>query len=278
MEFWALILILLASTLHLAWNVLTKKAEDKMAFMYLATFPVAVIGLFRIPELFTYPRVAIYCVFATGIAHSLYAYCLTTAYKYVDISFAYPYFRGLGALLATIGGIIILEERLSLLGSIGVGVAILATLLEPLTSFKQQKQQSKKGVFLTIATGTCIACYILIDKVGVSYIPPFTYLCFMFFMTTVWWGPYLLYKKRLVKEFRKNKFHILLGGLFMTSAYITVLYAMPRTQVGYVVSARASGIVLSALAGIIYFKESVSRVRWISISLITLGVVCMGLG
>jgi len=66
-----------------------------------------------------------------------------------------------------------------------------------------------------------------------------------------------------------------MGSFFMTSAYAIILFVMQTSPVSYTVSARASGIILSALYGKLALSDDVSPKRVLAISLVLVGLVCL---
>lgn len=281
MDILPLSLVLIGSVLHLGWNVLAKGAEDKLAFLWLALLIPACFGfIYLLIELNAGIQnwIPWACLAASSIIHLFYFWSLSNAYKFADLSFVYPYCRGIGALLATIMGLVFLNETPSLLGLIGITLTIGATFLEPLLMKNKGANYSRKGLLLTIATGVAISCYLIIDKIGVTHMKHFSYLGIMFFFMFIGFLPIMIKGKRYKKELLKSKYRPFLASFFMTSGYGVVLAAMKLAPIGYVVSARATGIVISGLAGIFFFNEKVSSTRWISISLITIGVVLISIG
>jgi drug/metabolite transporter (DMT)-like permease len=281
MDILPLSLVLIGSILHLGWNILAKGAEDKLAFLWLALAPPACFGFtYLIMELNSgidnwIPWI---CLLASSVIHLFYFWSLANAYKFADLSFVYPYCRGIGALLATMMGLAFLNESPSILGAIGITLAIGATFLEPLISKYKGEKISNKGLFLTIATGVAIACYLIVDKIGVTHMKYFSYLGIMFFFMFIGFLPIMLKDNRYKKELLKSKYRPFIASFFMTSGYGVVLAAMKLAPVSYVVSARATGIAISGVAGIIFFNEKVSPTRWFSIAMITIGVVLISLG
>ena len=264
--------------MHIGWNVLAKKAQDKLAFLWLATLWPGLIGAF----FFFYEiqnsnfSLAIWgCLFFSSIIHMLYFWLLANSYKYADLSFVYPYCRGIGALLVILFGIFFLGESPSLIGSIGIFLTVIATIAEPILNKK--KDISLKGLFFRIATGCTIACYLVLDKIGVSHMRYSSYVGIMFMMMAIGFSPMMLKNNRFKKEFKNSKYVPFFASLLMVSGYCLVLAAMSIAPLSYVVSTRATGIIISAMAGILFFSEQVSVIRWFSIIIISIGVILIGL-
>ena len=139
---------------------------------------------------------------ATGVIHSFYFVFLSLAYKQGDLSLVYPLARGTAPLLVPFIAFIFIHESLSLVGLIGICFVITGIYLIHLDAFSfaalkkpfiAMKQSSTKLAFLT---GITIACYSVVDKVGVSYVNPFQYIYLMFLLTAICLTPYAIWTKR----------------------------------------------------------------------------------
>lgn len=277
MEIKALLLVLTGSIFHLGWNVLTKGANDKFAFLWIAIIPASVISLALNFDLSILKNDGVYYLIVSIIIHAFYFWSLSSAYKFADLSFVYPYCRGLGALLTTLGGIFLLSENLSPRGLTGVAFALSATFIEPgFGIFKKKDAINAKGLAFTVITGVAISSYLLVDKVGVTLIPTKLYLPLMLLGSALLLLPIMLKEKRFLLELKHGKWRPFAGSAFLFTAYFLILLAMETAPVSYVVAARASGIIFSGVAGILFFKEEVGRIRWFSIGLISIGVYLIG--
>lgn len=275
----ALALVLIGSILHLGWNALAKKSHHKITFMWLGLTIPALYGGFlfiqKSPESLLLSQGFIY-LFISIILHIFYLWILSKAYDVAALSFVYPFCRGIGALCATLGGLIIYEEKISIIGLIGISFSLIAILFEPIMLLKDTKKLNLKSYLYTGLTGLTIATYLLIDKKGVEVIPSEDYVPLMFFGMWLGLTPIILKSKTLSKELKSSLLRPFIASICMTGAYMLILFAMEFTEVGYVVSARSSGIIISGLVGL-YFKEEITTHRWISILLISIGIVFIGM-
>lgn len=277
MELQALLLVLTGSVFHLGWNVLTKGANDKFAFLWIAIIPSSLISLAINFNFETLQGDGLIYLIASMFIHAFYFWSLSTAYKFADLSFVYPYCRGLGALLTTVGGIFLLSENLSFRGLSGIVLTLVATFLEPgFGAFKRKDVFNFKGVLFTAITGIAISSYLLVDKVGVTFIPTGMYLPLMLLGSALILFPVMIKSNRFIEEIKHSKWKPFLGSAFLFAAYYLILLAIETAPISYVVAARASGIIISGIAGIFFFKEVVSRLRWFSILLISIGVYLIG--
>ncbi|PIP93274.1 MAG: hypothetical protein COW00_09835 [Bdellovibrio sp. CG12_big_fil_rev_8_21_14_0_65_39_13] len=276
MQLQSLLIILLGSVFHLGWNILTKKGRDQLLFLWLALVIPGLFGFFFL--LFErYSQTTHLFIFATSIIHSLYFFLLANAYHYADLSFVYPYCRGIGTIVATIGGILFLGESPSVLGWTGISLALSGTLIEPILSLKSKRNAlQKKGILFTLFTGIMIGSYLVLDTRGIRTLErSVDYVAIMFFYSSLMLAPFVFRFERIKNEWKHSGMKPFLGSAFMAGAYAIILLAMQTTPVSYTVSARASGIILSALYGKFVFKEIVGINRVIAIVFILVGVVCL---
>src|SRR4029434_237659 len=114
----------------------------------------------------------------------------------------------------------------------------------------------RPGTGWAIATGLCIACYSLVDKVGVSHINPLPYLWAMMLGSCVSLLPAVRARPgSMARAWRENRLAVLLSGVLSPAGYLVVLFAFRLSKAGYVVAGREVSIVISALIGSILFKE-----------------------
>lgn len=274
----ALIFVLTGSVLHLGWNILTKKSRDQLTFLWLALIGPGLFGAYFLLTK-SYTQVSHQYFVATAIIHAIYFYTLAYSYKFADLSFVYPYARGVGTLVATTGGMLILNERPSTIGFVGIFLTLSGTLIEPLFKANTKKQSiNLKGIGFTVLTGIMIGAYLVLDTSGIRTVESsYEYVSIMFFYASLLLLPFVITKNKIQQELSYSSYKPFLGCLFMAGAYAIILLAMQSTPVSYTVSARASGIILSAVYGKFVFKESVTPIRILAISFILVGVICLAM-
>ncbi len=281
MEPLALFLVLSGSLLHVGWNLLTKAAEDKLAFLWLMMLPLAIVAVFFLYPYFIgerqAPPVAWVCLIVSAVVHSFYFWSLANAYRFADLSLVYPYSRGIGALVATSMGIFFLHELPSLLGWLGIALTLTANFFEPLFHRRQSSNRHRLGLFFTMATGLAIAIYLCVDKVGVTYMPVSIYLSGKFFGIVLLLAPTMLQRRRSFTFWIASPKQLVLGSLCLASASGAVLAAMALAPLSYVVAARASGIMISGFVGMLFLQERLSASRWTAIAMITVGTVFLAI-
>jgi len=74
----------------------------------------------------------------------------------------------------------------------------------------------------------------------------------------------------------KNPLKVSFAGVLMRGGYMLVLYAMSIAPVSYILALRQVSVVIGALMGVVFLKESYGRVRVIGSIIIFLGVFLLG--
>ena len=274
--------------LHAAWNLLAKKSRRKIIFIW--WFLLIALIIYLPMALYFWPREALsgrgwLCVVITGILHALYFWFMGGAYERGDLSLVYPLARGFGPFLVPVLAVTFLDERLSALGIAGIVQVILGIFVIHLDSFSIRTAwetfgTAKGGATLwALGTGATIAAYSLVDKVGGGFVYPPVYIYLMFVITFVLLSTVVVTAEggALAAEWRTNRVSIVAAGVIVLLAYMMVLFAFRLSNVSYVVAAREISIVYSTLLGIFWLKEQHAMQRVVGATLITLGVVCIGL-
>src|SRR4249919_78802 len=127
----ATVLALTAAVLHAGWNLAVKVRADRLAFLGVQFLIGGLIGLVALLLLGDMGQVAWRWAFLSAFVHIPYFLLLALSYRYGDFSLVYPLARGGGALVAALGGAILLADHLPPLAwvavvVVGVGLASLA--------------------------------------------------------------------------------------------------------------------------------------------------------
>jgi len=261
---------------------MAKGARDPMAMLWwagvLSSLALAPPSLYVLARDGFSPR-ALPFVVATVILHSMYFFSLGKAYQTGDFSVVYPMARGMGVALVPIGAYYFFDERLSRIGILGIaliGAGIFA--LHWRRGAWSEEALLRPGTGWAIATGLCIVCYSLVDKVGVSHINPLPYLWAMMLGSCVSLLPAVRARPgSMAREWRENRLAVLLSGVLSPGGYLLVLFAFRLSKAGYVVAGREVSIVISALIGSILLKEGRLPQRLLGAAIVASGVICVAL-
>ncbi len=266
-------LALFAAVLHAGWNLAVKQSGDRLLttwamFSWGAIVCVPLLLLVGMPGWQVVPYLA-----GSAVVHGFYVWMLTRAYDLGDFSVAYPIARGGGALIAAVGGILFLNDELSLLAGIGgcIAVAGLMSLARLRTS--------GPALFAALATAVTIGTYTLIDSTGAREANGAGYGLATSIVSTL--GVTVLGVVRgktpvLLPAMKSRR--IAIGGIASAAAYTAVLIAVRHAPVGYVACLRESSVVLGAVGGWWLLKEPMARGRIVSACIVAAGVAVLVVG
>ena len=286
----ALVLILVAATMHASFNLLAKRAgsSDSTAFVWVGTLvSVAAFGPFAIGILVLQKPVitAVTLIFiaVSGLFHVCYCLTLQRAYRTGDLSLVYPIARGTGPLLATLGAILILGERPGLFA--GFGIVLLVLGIFQVAGVGRKGVARGKAAYMAAAYALLPAvftgCYTVWDKycMGILMVPPIFYLWFNQVVRGVILCPYALRHRGRVKDVWQNYRKEAIGvGIFSPLGYVLILFALIVTPVSHVAPAREISILIAAILGKKLLAEGEAGHRLLGAAAMTIGLICLAFG
>jgi len=278
----ALVLVVAAAGLHAGWNAIAKRGGDPVVFLWLATL-VSSVALLPLGAWYLVTdglaATALPFVGATIVLHTVYFYALGRAYASGAYSLVYPVARGLGVALVPILALLLLDERLSPLGTLGVllVVAGIVSLHRLPVGDAALSAAPRRALLWPIVTGLTIAGYSLVDKAGVARLNPVPYIFLMEGGCALVGLPLIRLRHDAVRLEARGWRRIVLAALMSTLAYTLVLFAFRLSKTGYVVASRELSIVLSAVIGSLWLREGRLAPRLTGAAIVLSGVVCIAL-
>jgi drug/metabolite transporter (DMT)-like permease len=285
----ALALVLLAAVAHATWNLLARRADEKLAFLWCSTLVSSVlllpVGAWLLLTGPSIPAAGWVVVALSALLEALYYWTLAQAYRYGDLSLVYPIARGTAPILVPVLAVLFLGERLSALAAGGIlliviGAAAIHTrrLAWP-SAGAIADVASQLGTRYAVLTGLVIATYTALDKYGVTLVTPLLYGYLLFVGLTVALVPLLLRQRRVVAtEWKLRRGSIVVVGLLAPASYGLVLLALTLAPVSYVAAAREISAVLAALLGAVVLHEGYGRQRLLGSTAIAAGLMLLVLG
>jgi len=265
----ALLLVLLAALCHSAWNLIVKTdarpLEIQSGALVVGTLVCAPVLFFYSP--WTLPPRAWVAIAVSALFESAYVFALTSAYGAGDMSLVYPVARGTGTVLVAPLAVLLLGERLSPQGVIGIalvvgGIFVSHGLGRGALRGWMVGRGHHRALGWALLTGVFIASYSLVNKVGVTLAPVPLYAFLVFLADAVlvrllqpWWGA----PPALRRDAAWGR--MIVVGMLMMGAYLAVLVAMSQAPVSYVVATREVSVVLAALFGALILRERHSAAR-----------------
>lgn len=254
-------LILVSCVLHASWNLLLKRAGDKLAFtaVFLLLSPVLFLPVFA--ALFGEARIppaGWACIIATGAAYATYFIALAIAYEGADLSLAYPLSRGIGPMLTLLWGVLLLGERPTLLGVVGVCLILGAAgvLLWPAGGQTKGRTLSRP-ILAAMGVGLTSSVYSLLEKVtvGTLRVDPILYPYLAYAIAGLLVARWVARRKgagALWLEWERARGACVGVAFLSLFTGILVMYALrlPRAPVSYIVPLRSASVVIAVILGV----------------------------
>jgi drug/metabolite transporter (DMT)-like permease len=282
----ALILVLAGAMAHAAWNFLAKRASGGPSFVALYSLvsfafagPLCLWFWLTAPAAMSWPLLA--ACLCSALIHIAYSLALQHGYQVGDLTVVYPIARGTGPLFSVFGAILILDERLTLTGWLGVSIIFLGILL--IAGGRQlfcatASPAMARGLRWGVITGLFIASYTVVDGWSVKTldVSPIVFYSLGLSFRSLLLLPFALRNVRQLREqWLINWHYIVAVGILSPLAYTLVLYAMTRAPLSYVAPIRELSMMIAALLGAKLLMEDDARMRIMGSALMAVGVVVM---
>lgn len=291
-----ILLILVSSLFHAAWNILTQTSRNSQFLSGLKGLWIMAGGLVFVafngvghlsPEMWKW-------IVLSGILHGVYILSLSQAYNSADISYVYPIARSAPAFVPLFAWWW-LGERLSMSSFVAIFMILLAVYMlhfkgKVLEGFRNVwdaiLHKDLRWAFITLGL---VVAYSLVDKKGMDLLIhhfkdrsllnglEFFFLeSFLgFTICNVW-----LFLKHPAREittvWRQEKRAGFIAGLFTLGSYGLICVVLQFEAVSEVVAVRQTSVLMVALWGILKLKEPFGTQRLAAAFLIATGVAIMG--
>jgi drug/metabolite transporter (DMT)-like permease len=280
-------LILLSACIHVVAHVALKRTRNRDAFVWwmllwggLTFAPVVLLRWQPIPV------EAAGLILLSAVFEAGYFFAIAQAYRRGDLSLVYPLARGTAPVLLILWSVLILAERPTLGGALGVGLIAaglycvnlpgLGAWAAPLRAMLHEPASR-----WALSAGLCISLYTAVDRVGIRFLDPLQYTWLALWVTWLLLTPGVLWRRgreRLRTEWRASRFAIVLAGFTTLAAYAIVLFVMQTgTPASYAGAAREVSVVLGAAIGVWLLKETGTVMRAAGAVLIAAGVAVIKL-
>src|SRR5258707_4100683 len=188
----ALLLVLLAALCHSAWTLIVKtdarRREIQSGALVVGTLMCAPVVFFYSPWTLSPHAWALIAV--SAVFESAYVLALTSAYGAGDMSLVYPVARGSGTVLVAPLAVLLLGERLSPQGVVGIAFVVTGIFLSHGLGRGARggwavAGAQRRALGWALLTGALIAGYSLVNKVGVTLVPVPLYAFLVFLADAV---------------------------------------------------------------------------------------------
>ncbi|MFD2413095.1 EamA family transporter [Paenibacillus rhizoplanae] len=296
-----ILLVLASGMCHAVWSMFTKRSLNKSSFLWSIMMVSTVLLLpVLLAELWTQPLApGAYALLLLSVAlQALYSWLLSITYEMGDLSQIYPVMRGTSTLLIPLIGVIFLKESLSVYGWIGIccmlgGFAVLSgigsrrSLPAASGSGSMSGTPSASGsgttlgyytpVLMALCVGLCTTCYVFVDKLNLQHMSPLALLEVTNIGFVAGLTPAVLRSRKLLEEWRRNTFTILLGSVLNPGSYLLFLFALQQAPLAHISPLREIGTIFATLLGVLLLKERQGLRRLVCSVVIFCGILLIGI-
>ena len=269
-------LILVSAALHAVVNAMVKISDDGLLTRGCMNATALVVAL---PFLWVVepPDQALWpLLIAAVLIHGLYPFFLTGAYRFGDLSVAFPVARGTSPLGVAFLTWLLLEsavtaDKLAWIALLSSGIAAFA-----LERFATANPQHRRGLALAVCTGGIIALYTVIDGIGLRTAQTAsTYIVWLFALDGLFVSSIVVLARRrtVIPFLRKHWRRGLLGGLLGVLTYGMALYALSLGSIVEIAALRETGVVFAAAIGAVFLKEPFGKLRITATALVTAAII-----
>ncbi len=277
LPFHVTLLVLFAAVLHAAWNAIVKSSTNKLLDTVTLSIAAGLISLLLLPLLPLPDPAAWPWLLASGVLHVFYFLALAGAYRWGDLSHAYPLMRGTAPLLVALVGIFLLDDRLTAGMWTGIGL-ISAGILTPV--LWRPWAVSGKATLIAVGNAAIIASYSLVDGFGTRASGhAFSYCLWIFLLDLL---PIVMVAFAIhrhgVWEYALRRWRPCTAGALCTLAsYGIVLWAMTQAPIAAVAALRETSVIFAAVIGATLLKEQLGRLRIAGAVLVACGIAALRL-
>lgn len=269
--------VLVAAMMHATWNTLMKSAPDKNLETALANFSTSLVAIpflliYGLPE----PETYIY-IFLSLVLHVIYFYTVASAYRYGDLTMAYPIMRGVAPILTLIIGGLLFEEAIHAWMVVGIVLICLGVVLLGFNKSPSTVNHQKTLLF-ALGNAVIIAAYTLVDGQGArlanqvwSYVGMLLFLNGYVFPAILFWQRRSSFTRTQTLQYIQARgIHALIGGACVMGSYSIVLWAMTQAPIATVAAVRETSVLFAFIFAVVFLKEPLYPLRIVGM----LGVCC----
>ena len=266
--------VLAGALLHAAWNTLVKGSADKELDTYAVAAGAGISALVFVPFLPLPAPAAWPWLAGSAAVHILYFVFLAGAYRYGELSYAYPLMRGGGPLVVAATGVVVFAEVLRRTEWLGV-----LLVCGGIVGFASGAHD-RRATFFALANALVIGAYTLIDAQGARASgAPVSYTLWFFVANAAVIVAMGTAKRGAVVAayLRRHWLRAVIGGACSVGSYAIALWAMTRAPVALVAVLRETSVIFAAALAALVLKEKMTRRRLIATGTVLAGLVLLRL-
>jgi drug/metabolite transporter (DMT)-like permease len=272
--------VLFAAACHAGWNALIKVGLDPLSTTTLIAMGAAAVSLVGLPFAGMPAPAAWPWLVGSAVIHLLYFAALIESYRFGDLGQVYPLARGSAPLMTAIASALLIGERLSLRGWIGIVTLGAGVLLLSARGGREIMQLDRRAVGYALLTALAICAYSVTDGIGARVSQnPQSYVLWLLLANAVVLVPYGLRRdwKGVTATVRQFWLRGFVGGALQALSYGIALWAMTLAPIAVIASLRETSVLFGAIIAILVLKEPLRAARIVAATLIACGLVLIRL-
>jgi drug/metabolite transporter (DMT)-like permease len=271
--------VLGAALLHAGWNALFKSSPDKaLENVALAVsrgaLALACVPWLPLPAPASWPWIA-----ASVLVHVAYFWALAGAYRWGDLSFAYPVMRGGAPALVALASVAVFGEALSWMQTAALAL-ICGGILAFASGPRGDARVGRRALLFALGNAAVIATYTLIDARGVRVSGAAVSYALWFFVANSVVQIALGVARRgaeVPAYLRRHWLRAAVGGAFTLGSYGIALWAMTRAPVALVAAVRETSVIFAAALGALFLGERITLRRAGATTVVLAGLLVLRL-
>jgi drug/metabolite transporter (DMT)-like permease len=268
----ALALALTAALVHAVWNLLLARTRDAEAATAVVLCAAAVTAIPIAAAWWGIDARVWPFLLASAVLEASYISMLGIAYGRAELSVVYPLARGLAPVLVLLGAVAFTGASASAGEVAGVLLVATGVLL-----VRGWRRGDAVGTAFGLAIAALIASYTVIDKHGIRYASPGTYLAVLTFGMALGYAPVALARRGTAAIRAEVRVSALLAGVGMCGGYGLVLAALRLAPAASVSAVRESSVLIATALAAVFLRERVTRWRLGGAALVAGGVALLSL-
>jgi len=272
--------VLFAAACHAGWNASIKRGLDPLATTVAISLGAALVSLLALPVVGLPAPGAWPWVLASIAIHLVYFAALIESYRTGDMGQVYPIARGAAPLMTATVTTLFLDERLGLIGWLGIALLAAGVLLLSLRGSRDLAKLNSRAVGFALFTAVTVCAYSVADGVGARLAGSANAYSAALFVCI---GPVMAFYAlarsgtRALGDTGRLWLTGLTGGALQLGSYGIAIWAMTLAPIAIVAALRETSVLFGALIAVIVLKEPLRAGRIMAVLLILCGLVLVRL-
>jgi len=276
----AILLLFASASLHALWNLILKRSEEKYIAMGWQVIVGGIFALFLLAFSGIPPRPIWPILLVSVLLETIYFILLSNAYTDHDFSLVYPIARGTAPAFLLTWSVILLKEKTTIGGMIGIGLIICGMIIIGATSLirKRGSKLHIKGILTALSVAAMISMYTFVDGFAVKNASPLTYGLAMFALVPIPTTIFNLRKygwDKFSSAWHASRLTLSLAAILGVFSYLFALIAYARAPVSYSGAIREVSVVIGAFLGWKFLGENMGGTRVLGAVIIFSGILAI---